>query len=150
MKNTTKLEKLKQWLDENDISYEHRKNRRGQSDLWIRKYKIAVKIDGDDSQEFYRKHMRTTSPVFIRDTDTPKFVIEKVQNTIVNAMIKEQRRLEWLEKKEQSRRYYEECMKRHEEKVARKAAAKLEQERKNRRKRERIRRYEKVGPRRNT
>lgn len=147
MKNETKLERVKQFLDENGIKYEHRKKRRGQSDIWIHKYRIAIKIDGDDREEFYQKHMRTTLPVFIRDCDTPKFVIEKVQNTIIKSMMRAQRH---LEKKEQARQNEAESMRLHEEKIARKAAERLKWERMHKHKRERIRRFEKVEPKRRT
>ena len=143
MKNTTKLEKVKQFLDENNIKYEHREKRRGQSDIWIRKYRIAIKIDGDDREEFYQKHKKTTFPVFICDCDTPKFVIEKVQTTIIKSMMRAQRH---LEKKEQARQNEAECMRLHEEKLVRKAAERLKWARKRMRKRERIKQYEKIEP----
>lgn len=95
MKNENKLKKLVSWLDENNISYfvpkSYSKGKKGSSNLIILpvgKYKINVKIEGEDDVLFYNRH-KTSHPVFIRDSETPKFVLEKVQNVIIELMKKQ-------------------------------------------------------------
>lgn len=110
MKNSTKLEKVRKFLDENNIVYESRRKRYGHSDLWIPSLKIAVKIEGDDDDKFYQKHKKTTFPVFIRESETPKFIIEKMQATIIKSMMKEQQKImmeneKGFKKKEQKKKY---------------------------------------------
>lgn len=94
MKNETKLEKVKKFLDENNIGYiiPKHKGERGHSDLFIQKFRIFIKISGDDDQDFYDSHKKKF-PIFIRDGETPKFVIEKVQNTIIKSMQRQQAKL---------------------------------------------------------
>lgn len=96
VKNETKLRKLQEWLDANNIKYETfewrmRHARHGHSDLYIPEYCISVKIEDTDAQYFYRTHKRGRNPVFIRTTDTSKFVIEKVQTTIIRVMSERQK-----------------------------------------------------------
>ena len=99
VKNITKLKKLMAWLDKNSIEYKTTEEERGKyykykkSDLFIPKYVISVKIDDSQTQKWYKKHL-SRNPVVIRDADTPKFVIEKIQNTIVRVMQEQQ--LHWL------------------------------------------------------
>lgn len=97
MKNETKLKKVQRFLEENGIEYHLPKKRGkfGHSDLTIPKFGIYIKLDGDDSRAFYERHHRGWKqfPVFVRDSDTPKFVIEKVQNTIIKSMTLEQNAL---------------------------------------------------------
>lgn len=96
MKNETKLKRLMLWCDENGIEYrrypcEGKKCQVwGHSNLFLPKYCVSVKLDGPDAEKFYQKHRRR-NPVFIRDEDTPKFIIEKVQNTIMKSMLNQQR-----------------------------------------------------------
>lgn len=91
MKNSTKLEKVKKWLDENGIKWKARhRHRNGHCDLFVIDTKISIKIEGADDDVFYRRHKRGYHPVFIRSADTPKFVIEKVANTIRDSMVKQQ------------------------------------------------------------
>lgn len=96
MKNETKLKKLMAWLDENKIEYrqppkEMRKDRRRRrSDLFIPQYCISVKIDNEYSHKWYSKHYNR-NPVFIRTEETPKFIIEKVQNVITRVMLGRQK-----------------------------------------------------------
>ncbi len=93
MKNETKLEKVKKFLDENNIEYRARKNRKwGKSDLYLPAFGINIKLEGDDDSDFY-KTTRRFFPVFVRSADTPKFVLEKVQNTIIRSMQVKQAKL---------------------------------------------------------
>ena len=95
MKNETKLKKLVAWLDENNFSHHVPRSLgrgvKGSPNLIITpfgEYKINVKIEGEDDSLFYDRHKRK-NPVFIRDSETPKFVLEKVQNVIIELMKKE-------------------------------------------------------------
>ena len=96
MKNETKLKKLMGWLDENNIEYRcpsgemSEYKRRKRSDLFIPRFTVSVRIDDDYTQKWYRTHY-DRNPVIIRDTDTPKFLIEKIQNTITRVMINQQK-----------------------------------------------------------
>ena len=53
---------------------------------------IFIKISGDDDAKFFNRH-KYYYPIFIRDNETPKFVLEKVQNTIIKSMKEKQERL---------------------------------------------------------
>ncbi|KGF52434.1 hypothetical protein [Prevotella amnii] len=104
MKNINKLEKVKKFLEENNIKYARAVNKPGKRDLWIPTLRIAIKIDSEDGQLFFKKYRRWAYPVFIRDNDTPKFVLEKVQNTIIKAMTRQQvKAMRIIEKKEKER-----------------------------------------------
>jgi len=98
MKNSTKLEKVKQFLDENGIKYEEREKRFGHSDLWLPSVRVAVKIEGEDSRKFFDTHKKTCYPLFISDEETPSFILEKLQATIIRSMQEAQQRL--MNKKE--------------------------------------------------
>lgn len=98
MKNSIKLEKVKLFLDENNIKYEEREKRVGHCDLWIPSVRVAIKIKGEDSRKFFDTHKKTCYPLFIRDEETLSFVLEKLQNTIIRSMQAAQQRL--MNKKE--------------------------------------------------
>lgn len=123
MKNETKLKKVIVFLEENNIKYRQpKKVLFGCSDLFLPDTRVAIKIDGEDSVHFYETHKRNCFPVFIRDEDTPKFVLEKVRNTIVKSMMKEQELLMRKKQKEENRRINAEQMKLCAERKAAKAA----------------------------
>ena len=92
MKNETKLKKLMSFLDENGIKYTTpRKRKEGSSHLFIGQYMIAVKIEGKDDTLFFNKHKRGKHPFFIRTSETPKYIIEKMQNLITRMMLIQQK-----------------------------------------------------------
>lgn len=123
MKNETKLKKVIAFLEENKIKYRQRKNVwDGHSDIFLPDTRVAIKIDGEDRERFYKTHKGRSYPVFIRDEDSPKFVLEKVQNTIVKSMMKEQDLLMRKKQKEENRRINAEQMKLCAERKAAKAA----------------------------
>lgn len=123
MKNETKLKKVIVFLEENNIKYRQpKKVLFGCSDLFLPDTRVAIKIDGEDSVRFYETHKRNCFPVFIREEDTPKFVLEKVRNTIVKSMMKEQELLMRKKQKEENRRINAEQMKLCAERKAAKAA----------------------------
>lgn len=93
MKNETKLERVKKFLEENNIEYRTRRRHVwGKSDLRLPKFGITIKIEGEDDNDFYKTHYRFF-PVFVRSSETPKFVIEKIQNTIIKSMQRQQAQL---------------------------------------------------------
>ena len=61
------------------------------ADLFIGQYMIAVKIEGKDDTLFFNKHKRGKHPFFIRTSETPKFIIEKMQNLITRMMLIQQK-----------------------------------------------------------
>ena len=123
MKNETKLKKVIAFLDENNIRYRRRKKVWfGHSDIFLPDTGVAIKIDGEDRDRFYETHKGRCYPVFVRDEDTPKFVLEKVLNTIVKSMTKEQELLMRKKQKEENRRINAEQMKLCAERKAAKAA----------------------------
>lgn len=122
MKNETKLKKVIEFLKENNINYIERKKRYGHSDVFLPDTRVAIKVDGEDRYHFYKTHKGRSYPVFIRDEDSPKFVLEKVLNTIVKSMMKEQELLMRKKQKEENRRINAEQMKLCAERKAARAA----------------------------
>ena len=96
MKNETKLNRVKEFLDGNNIKYSVSKNagKKGHSDLFLPAFRIYIKLQGEDDALFYETHHVGVHPIFIRDDETPKFVLEKVQNTIIKVMQKKQEAFE--------------------------------------------------------
>ena len=95
MTKKEKLEMLKAFLSENKIYFSKNfslKNAQGiVADLYIRRYgRIAVHVSDDKDPEFYNATKRKYLPFFIREEETPEFIIEKMQNTIIRAMKKMQ------------------------------------------------------------
>lgn len=122
MKNETKLKKVIAFLEENNIKYRQHKNVWfGHSDVFLPDTRVAIKIDGEDRKRFYETHKGKCYPVFIRDDESLKFILEKLQNTIVKSMMKEQKILMREKQKEENRRINEEQMKLRAERKARKA-----------------------------
>ena len=70
-----------------------------------------------------------------------------MQNCIIDIMTRKQRKLEWEKRHEEGLRIAAENEKRHQEKLAKRAAAEAAKAKKNKRKRARIVHYEKVEPR---
>ena len=92
MKNETKLKKLMSFLDENGIKYTTpRKRKEGSAHLFIGQYMISVKIEGKDDTLFFDKHKRGKHPFFISTSETPKYIIEKMQNLITRMMLIQQK-----------------------------------------------------------
>ena len=150
MTNEEKLEKLKEWLKDNNVPFDENHKSRSTGftfALMVKKPLIAVCISSERDNEIFRRIKRTYAPFFIRESESPEFIIEKMQNCIVDRMLKQQKALENEAKKEEGRRIAAEAEKRHQEKLARKAAAQKAAE-KPKRKRVRIQHFEKVEPRR--
>lgn len=95
MKNERKLKKVKGFLDENNIKYiaPKKSGLPGHSNIILPDYKISIKLSDGEDQKYYEKRHRLFHIIFIRDKDTTKFVLEKVQNTIIKTMKKMQEKL---------------------------------------------------------
>ncbi len=97
--NEQKLQAVKDFLKENNISYEENHVSRSSGvtiPLAVKKYRVAIRIG--DSQDFYLATKGKYYPIFIRDTDTKAKVVEKIQNTIIKSMTNRQNALSKLEK----------------------------------------------------
>lgn len=90
MTNEEKLEKLKSWLDSENIEWRVPKRKGSRTSLVVDKFHMFIKVSDEHDQEWYLAHM-AKHPVFIRDNDSVDFVIEKVQNTIIKVMQAEQK-----------------------------------------------------------
>ena len=101
MNNETKLNRVKEFLDKNNIKYSISKNagKDGHSDLVLPDFRIYIKLQREDDALFYKKHHMGVHPGIIRDEETQKCVIEKLQNTISKVMQKKQEAFEKRKKK---------------------------------------------------
>ncbi len=89
MTNNEKLEALRTFLIENKIAFSPYKGKLAVTpELFIPKYKIMVKLSEgkDKDDEFFHTVKRKYRPLFIRDTDSVDFVLEKMQNLIIDIM----------------------------------------------------------------
>ena len=92
MTNKEKLRHLEKWLASQHIGYVSRqKHQWARSDTFLPRYKVYIKTAGEDDEEFYYKHR--PFPVFVRDEDTPDFLLEKVQSAIIKSMTQRQETL---------------------------------------------------------
>lgn len=98
MKNETKLKKLILWLDDNNIKHEVPTEPHGshvmKPDLivWATDdLHIHVMIDNGDAElvEKFFNEYKSLAPFFIRSSETPSYILEKMQNTIIKLMKKQ-------------------------------------------------------------
>lgn len=140
MTNKEKLEALKAFLRENDLEYEENfKSKLCKVDLMVTKHNIAVHLSDKDDQKFFLQCRRFHHPFFIRDDESLEFIIEKMQNCIIDRMQKQQRKLEGLQ-------IAKENLKRHEANLLKKSAKTETVPEKPKRKRVRIPVAERVTP----
>lgn len=93
MSNREKLEVLKTFLKENNIPFKENVTRKGQRlDLFIGKYLICVRLSDENDQKFYEVIKYFYRPFFIRESETAEFVVEKMQNLIIDIMKKRQKK----------------------------------------------------------
>ena len=95
MDNNKKLEAIKAFLRENNLNFEENhfsKSRKINIDLVVYPYRIAVHLSDDKDREFFNKTKRHYHPFFIRDNESEEFVLEKMQNCIIDEMKKIQER----------------------------------------------------------
>lgn len=93
MTNKEKLDEVVKFLEKEDIDFVLRpENVRMKSNLYIPKWKIGVKLEGDDNERYFQTHKRCLSVIFIRESETAEFVLEKLQTVIVRRMMAAQRK----------------------------------------------------------
>ena len=89
-----KMDVLVNFLTENKIPFftTYKGNVKVTPDLYIAKHKIMVKIsEGKEKDDnFYHADKYKYHPLFIRDDETKDFVLEKMQNLIIDIMKKKQ------------------------------------------------------------
>lgn len=91
MSNKEKIDVLKTFLKENNISFKENVIRKGQRlDLLIGRYLICVRLSDENDQNFYEVIKHFYRPLFIRNKETAEFVVEKMQNLIIDIMKKQQ------------------------------------------------------------
>lgn len=102
MTNEQKLEAVKNWLTENNIEFTENyvTKTKLRIDLWLPKLYIAIHLDDDYSERFYKKTFRWCKPFFIRDSETKAFVMEKIQNCCYDQMLRMQKIFERKQNKE--------------------------------------------------
>ena len=94
MTNNEKLEKLKGFLKENNIQFKENVIRKGQHfDLFIGKYLICVRLSDENDQKFYEQIKTAYHPLFIRESESVEFVLEKMQNLLIDLMKKRQSKI---------------------------------------------------------
>ena len=135
MTKKEKFELLKSFLKENKFDFieNYVSSRTGVvMDLRVVKFQIAVHLSDEHDQEFFEKLRGVYHPFFIRDSESPDFIIEKMQNCITDIMLCRQK-------------HYENVQKRKDEKAIRESKTKEAViPSKQKRKRQRIVKYEKV------
>ena len=95
MENKEKLKALIAFLTENNLNFEENHFSRSKKiniDLVVYPYRIAVHLSDDNDREFFYKTKRHYHPFFIRDNESVDFVLEKMQNCIIDEMKKIQER----------------------------------------------------------
>lgn len=95
MENKEKLKALIAFLTENNLNFEENHFSRSKKiniDLVVYPYRIAVHLSDDTDKVFFNKTKRHYHPFFIRDNESVEFVLEKMQNCIIDEMKKIQER----------------------------------------------------------
>ena len=92
MTNKEKLNEVVKFLNKEGIDFILRpEDVKIKSNLYIPKWKIGVKIEDENGERYFQSHKRYISIVFIRENETAKFILEKLQNVIVQKMLAVQR-----------------------------------------------------------
>lgn len=93
MTNKEKLDEVVKFLEKEGIDFVLRpESVRMKSNLYIPKWKIGVKVEDECSQDYFNRHKRFIDIVFIRESETVEFVLEKLQTVIVRRMMEAQRK----------------------------------------------------------
>lgn len=98
MTNEEKLEILKDWLNEH--GYRFRSNCKSKTlgvwmDIKITRPMIAIKAttSKDEEQEFFKSVITRYYPFFVRESESMDFVLEKIQNCVVQSQKETERRI---------------------------------------------------------
>lgn len=133
MTKEEKLESIKKYLDDKGIEYSLPKKENPLCHLYVKgHYNIAVHMSNGQNDDFFKKYRDNARPLFIRDEETPDFIIEKMKNLMGKADRYHELKKDMKEKKRIGREQNERNWQRHLEKLAERA-------RKNKPKRKRIR-----------
>lgn len=99
-----KLEGLKKFLDENEVPYieNHVSGFGVTMELKIPKYWIAVHCGEADADEFFHKVRKRYSTFIIRESESMDFIIEKMELCIMNVLLRRQRHVDNLKRKEEN------------------------------------------------
>lgn len=93
MTNKEKLNEVVKFLNKEGIDFILRpEDVKIKSNLYIPKWKIGVKIEDENGEDYFQSHKHYISIVFIRENETAKFILEKLQNIIVQKMLAAQRK----------------------------------------------------------
>ena len=105
MTNKEKLELLKDWLRENNVPFKENYFSNSTStriDLAVINPRIAVHMSDGNDQKFFQSVRFCYAPFFIRENETMDFILEKMQNCIVEQMMKAQKRFEQQQLKKEA------------------------------------------------
>lgn len=93
MTNKEKLNEVVKFLNKEEIDFILRpEDVKIKSNLYIPKWKIGVKIEDENGERYFKSHKHYISIVFIRENETAKFILEKLQNVIIHKMMAAQRK----------------------------------------------------------
>jgi hypothetical protein len=106
MRNEEKLKALKAFLTENKIKFSENYQLKKPAvsfipELYLNKYRIVVHLSDEHDQEFYLATRCHYHPFFIRENEKKEFIIEKMQNCIIDRMKQFQKK--WDKKNNKSR-----------------------------------------------
>ena len=88
MTNKEKLDEVVKFLENEGIDFVLRpESVKSKSNIYIPRWKIGVKIEDECSQDYFNRHKRYIGIVFIRESETAEFVLEKLQTVIVRRMM---------------------------------------------------------------
>lgn len=93
MTNKEKLDEVVKFLEKEGIDFVLRpESVKTKSNIYIPQWKIGVKVEDECSQDYFNRHKRFIDIVFIRESETVEFVLEKLQTVIVRRMMAAQRK----------------------------------------------------------
>lgn len=93
MTNKEKLDEVVNFLENEGIDFVLRpESVKTKSNIYIPRWKIGVKVEDVDSETYFERHKRYIGIVFIRESETVEFVIEKLQAVIIKQMMAAQRK----------------------------------------------------------
>lgn len=93
MNSKEKLQLLKGFLKRNGLVFYEKFNGKMKTcapDLYIPKHRIMVKVSDEHDQPFYNEVKFRYHPLFIRETESGEFTLEKLQNLIIEIMKRKQ------------------------------------------------------------
>lgn len=91
MEQKKRLSVIKRFLAKNKIDFSENVNllsckKKTIADIYIKKLRIVVHASDGNDQEFYEKVKKWYKPFFIRESESDEFLVEKMQNCIIERM----------------------------------------------------------------